>query len=101
MAADTAAEKAISSVRYSVSNTADEGQLVRRLRVVGRRGGQRCREPHRREERAGLAPPPLRQIRERSRSLSSWPGTPRSSASGSPTPPPSKAPAPLRAESAP
>jgi ketol-acid reductoisomerase len=47
--ANLAAEKAISSMRYSVSNTAEYGHMIRRLRIVGRRCGQRCREPHRQE----------------------------------------------------
>jgi ketol-acid reductoisomerase len=51
-----AAEKAISSMRYSVSNTAEYGCPIRRLRVVGRRRGQPCREPHRQEGLAGQAP---------------------------------------------
>jgi hypothetical protein len=44
-----AAEKAIGSMRYSIWNTAERGHLIRRLRVVGRRRGQPCREPHRQE----------------------------------------------------
>jgi hypothetical protein len=43
-------------MRYSVSNTAEDSQLIRRLRIVGWRRGQRCREPHRQEGEAGQAP---------------------------------------------
>jgi ketol-acid reductoisomerase len=51
-----AAEKAISGMRYSVSNTAEDSQLIRRLWIVGWRRGQRCREPHRQKGEAGQAP---------------------------------------------
>jgi hypothetical protein len=40
----------------SVSNTAEYGQRIRRLRVAGWRRGQRCREPNRQEGWAGQAP---------------------------------------------
>ena len=43
-------------MRYSVSNTAEYGQLIRRPRVVGRETWQRCREPHRQEGQAGQGP---------------------------------------------
>jgi hypothetical protein len=43
-------------MRYSVSNTAEDGQPIRRLRIVGWGRGQRCRESHRQEGEAGQAP---------------------------------------------
>ena len=53
---DLAAEQASSSVRYSVPNSAEHGQRIRRPRIVGRRRGPPCREPDRQKGQAGQAP---------------------------------------------